>query len=132
MKFNHIAIFLGIILSLTLAGCGSSGNEKIRSETKDTISQKIVQNVTSKAEIENMFGAPDSTTFTESGLEIWKYTLVKVKAKGVNFVPIVNIFAAGTNDTKKEITILFDEHDIVKKYTYAETEGESRSGVFAK
>jgi hypothetical protein len=36
---------------------------------------------------------------------------------GVNFVPIVGVFAGGNNVDKKELVILFDKNGTVTKHT---------------
>jgi outer membrane protein assembly factor BamE (lipoprotein component of BamABCDE complex) len=75
-------------------------------------------------EVQEIYGEPTEVSFTDGGNQIWKYTYVHATSKAVNFVPIINLFAAGANYDQKELVILFDEDDIVKNYTMRESEGE--------
>ncbi len=126
-----LAALMPLTLSL-LIGCASAGNEKLRNENTGTLSQKITKGTTTKAQVTTALGPADEVSFTDGGNEIWKYHHIVATAKGVNFIPIVNIFAAGVDEKKKELVVLFDEQGIVKNYTFSETEGERRTGVFAK
>lgn len=121
---------MGLLLSLI--GCASHGNEKLRKENDTTLAQKITKGVTTKAQVAGALGPADDVSFTDSGNEIWKYYHTVSTAKAVNFIPVVNIFAAGVDNDKKELVVLFDEQGTVKNYTFAQTQGEQRTGVFAK
>lgn len=124
------AVMMGLLLSLI--GCASHGNEKLRKENDTTLAQKITKGVTTKAQVAGALGPADDVSFTDSGNEIWKYYHTVSTAKAVNFIPVVNIFAAGVDNDKKELVVLFDEQGTVKNYTFAQTQGEQRTGVFAK
>ncbi len=126
-----IAAFF-VAISLAVAGCASVGNEQIRSESQATVDQKLVKGKTTKAEVVAIFGSADETSFTDSGNEIWRYRHVVATAKAVNFIPFINMFAAGADEQKKEIVILFDKNGVVSNYTFSATQGEVRQGIFAK
>ncbi len=123
---------VSILIALVgfVAGCASVGNESLRQETEATISQKIVEGKTAKTEVRSMFGSPASTSFTDAGLEIWKYELSKMSADAVNFIPVVNLFGRSHSGTKKELVILFDDKGIVKRYSMSESPVSVKSGVF--
>ena len=125
-------LVLALLFVPFLFGCASSGNEKLRNESQTTLSQKLTKGVTTKDQVQASLGAADNVSFTDGGNEIWKYYHVISTAKGVNFIPIVNLFAAGVDQEKKELVILFDDQGVVKNFTFAETQGELRQGVFAK
>ncbi len=121
-----------LLLTFLFMGCASSGNEKLRNENDASLSQKITKGVTTKAQVQTALGPADNVSFSDGGSEIWRYFHVVSTAKGVNFVPVVNLFAAGVDQEKKELVILFEEQGVVKNYTFSETQGEQRTGVFAK
>jgi outer membrane protein assembly factor BamE (lipoprotein component of BamABCDE complex) len=118
--------------AIALAGCASVGNEQIRSENQESIDSKLIKGKTTKAQVRSLLGAADDTSFTDGGNEIWKYRHLVRTAKAVNFVPIVNLFAAGADQDKKEIVVLFDKNGVVTNYTFSQTKGEVRQGIFAK
>jgi outer membrane protein assembly factor BamE (lipoprotein component of BamABCDE complex) len=117
------------IAALTLGGCASAGNQTLKAETEQTIGSKIVQGTTTKDEVRSMFGSPLSTNFTDGGLEIWKYELSDVTGDAVNYIPIVNLFGSSYSGTKKELVVLFDNDGIVKRYSMAESDVKTKTGL---
>lgn len=117
-------------LVLCLAGCASTGNEKLRAESEATMSQKVVEGKTTKAEIRNMFGSPIKTSFTDGGLEIWNFEFTNVSADAISYVPIVNLFGATASGKKKELVVMFDQSSIVKRYAMSESDVAQKTGLF--
>ena len=113
-----------------LAGCASSGNEALRHENSQTISQKVIEGKTTASEVKGMFGEPTSTSFTGNGLEIWKYDFEKVTADAISYIPVVNAFGGTASGTKKELTILFNEQMVVKKVKMSEAAVKHKTGLF--
>jgi len=108
-----------VLFLAVLAGCASSGNQMLASESQETVSTKITQiieGVTSKAEIWEKFGDPLETSFTDEGLETWTYELENNSADATNFVPSVNMYVSGPSDIRKQLVVLFDDNNIVKWY----------------
>ncbi|ATF49305.1 hypothetical protein RVV73_002781 [Citrobacter freundii] len=120
-------IALAVALAVTLAGCASSGNQKLKSETETSVQSKIQEGKTTKVEVKSLFGSPDAVSYTDGGNEIWKYSFAKVKVNGTSFIPFYGLFHNGTNGTKKELTILFKDNT-VQKYTMAESAINTKSG----
>jgi putative exporter of polyketide antibiotics len=118
------------VLVLFIASCASSGNQTLKSETESSVAAKIVNNVTTQAEIKAMFGSPYQTTYTDGGLEIWKYQLDDLKADAINYVPIVNFFGSSYSGTRKELVILFNDDGTVKRNSMAESDVKTKSGLF--
>jgi len=81
MKYQRLLLAASLSLAMLTLGCASVGNETLRSESEGTISQKMVEGKTSKAEVRKMFGSPMKTTFTDGGLEIWTYEVSRRLAK---------------------------------------------------
>jgi hypothetical protein len=77
-----------------------------------------------------MFGSPYETTYTDSGMLIWKFRLDDLKSDAVNFIPIVNWFGSSMSGTRKELVILFDENDVVKRSNMSESDVETKTGVW--
>jgi len=122
-----VAIVAGV---LTLAGCAGTGNDSLRSETEATVSTKIVQGKTTKDEIRNMFGSPMKTEFTDGGLEIWHYELTKMHGDAVNYIPVINLLGSSASGQKKELVVLFDTNNIVKRYSMSESAVSQKTGIF--
>ena len=115
---------------VALGGCVSSGNEKLRHETGATIQQKVVEGKTTKAEIRQKFGDPLTTSFTDGGSEIWNYELQKISADAIDFVPFIGLLGGSSTGVKKQLVFLFDDKDIVKKYSMSESPVTVKTGLF--
>jgi outer membrane protein assembly factor BamE (lipoprotein component of BamABCDE complex) len=123
-------IRLLLLSLLVIAGCASVGNRALRTETSQTLDAKIVEGKTTKQEVRTMFGSPQNTSFTDSGLEIYHYEFSELESKAVNFVPVVNLFARGFDGTKKTLTVLFDRDDVVTRYSMETSPVDIRAGIF--
>jgi len=113
-----------------LAGCAGTGNKALRAETEQSVSTKIFEGKTTKSEIKQAFGSPAKTEFTDGGLEVWHYEFVNVSSDAVSFIPIVNLFGTSASGTKKELVVLFDETNTVKKYSMSESDVQQKTGIF--
>ena len=60
---------LAVALAVTLAGCASSGNQKLKSETETSVQSKIHEGKTTKVEVKTLFGSPDAVSYTDGGNE---------------------------------------------------------------
>lgn len=117
------------VAGVLLTGCAvKTGNEKLQEATQTSVQEMIKNGTTTKAEVKNKLGEPTNVDFMDSGLEKWEYNHTRKVEKGINYVPVVNWFVRGTNDTKKTLVVLF-EGDIVKNHTFSSSEGETMGGL---
>jgi hypothetical protein len=130
MKNNVLFCAAMVAATLTLTGCASVGNESLRKESESSVSQKIVQGKTTKPEIKAMFGSPTKTTFTDGGLEVWNYDFSNVSADAISYVPIVNLFGASASGKKKELVVMYDASDVVKRFSMSESDVTHKTGLF--
>ena len=126
-KYASIAFLL---IPVFLTGCASTGNEILRKESETSMSTKMVEGKTSKADVRGMFGSPNKTTFTDGGLEIWNYEFSNVSLDAVSYVPIVNMFGGSSSGKKKELVVLFDSTGIVKRFSMSEADVKTKTGLF--
>ncbi len=118
-------------LSFVLVSCGTtSGNRVLKSETELSVDLKIIEGITTQSEIRAMFGSPYETTYTDGGLEIWKYRFDNLDADAVNYIPIVNLFTQSYSGDRKELVILFNDDGTVKRSSMAESDVSVKSGLF--
>ncbi|MDA8799411.1 hypothetical protein OAQ94_05305 [Gammaproteobacteria bacterium] len=124
--------YLFISLSfLIIASCGStSGNRVLLAESELSVDSKIIEGVTTQSEIKAMFGSPFETTFTDGGMEIWKYRFDNLDADAVNYIPIVNMFTQSYSGDRKELVILFNDNGTVKRSSMAESDVTTKAGLF--
>jgi hypothetical protein len=126
---NYIYLFASL---LVLASCatGSGGNQTLKNESESSVTTKIINNVTTQSEIKAMFGSPYETTYTDGGMEIWKYRLDDMRADAINYVPIVNWFGTSFTGTRKELVILFNDDGTVKRNSMSESDVQNKTGMF--
>lgn len=123
-----------LFLTLTfflIASCGStSGNRVLLAESELSVDSKIIEGITTQSEIKAMFGSPFETTFTDGGMEIWKYRFDNLDADAVNYIPIVNMFTQSYSGDRKELVILFNDNGTVKRSSMAESDVTTKAGLF--
>ena len=120
------SLLLGTVL---FTGCAvKTGNDRIENVTQDNILNMIEDGKSTKADVRKAFGEPRNIGFMDNGLEKWEYHHSRSVQKGVNYVPVVNWFVKGTDDTKKTLLVLF-EGNIVKTYSFSSSEGETMGGL---
>jgi outer membrane protein assembly factor BamE (lipoprotein component of BamABCDE complex) len=124
---KNLAVFAVV---LVLAGCAGAGNDSLRSESEATVSTKIVEGKTTKDQIRTLFGSPAKTDFTDGGLEIWRYEFTKVSGDAVDYVPVVNLFGSSASGKKKELVVMFDASNIVKRYSMSVSDVSHKTGLF--
>jgi outer membrane protein assembly factor BamE (lipoprotein component of BamABCDE complex) len=126
--------FIILISIALLAGCANAGNKAVDGLTQADVSKSLVQEKTTKNEVRNLFGSPMETTYTDGGLEIWKYEYVDASAMTAETVGsmLLTFGLAGTKTegTKYELTILFNDNDTVKKFNMNDSEVQSGTGIF--
>lgn len=114
-KISLIAssLVLGTVL---FTGCAvKTGNDRIENVTQDNILNMIEDGKSTKADVRKAFGEPRNIGFMDNGLEKWEYHHSRSVQKGVNYVPVVNWFVKGTDDTKKTLLVLFEGNIVVKR-----------------
>jgi len=119
-----------LVFTVLLTGCASVGNETLRKESESSMSGKMTEGRTTKAEVRSLFGSPLKTTFTDGGLEIWNYEFTNVSLDAISYVPIVNMFGATSSGKKKELVVLFDQVGVIKRYSMSESDVKNKTGLF--
>lgn len=127
-KFKYLSIVMFLAVAV---GCAtqSGGNQTLKNETESSVTAKIINNVTTQAEIRAMFGSPYETTFTDGGMEIWKFRLDDLRADAINYVPIVNWFGSSYSGTRKELVLLFNDDGTVKRNSMSESDVQNKAGL---
>lgn len=77
-----------------------------------------------------MFGSPTKTTFTDGGLEIWNYDFTNVSKDAISYIPIVSAFGGSASGKKKELVVMYDSADIVKRFSMSEADVKHKTGLF--
>ena len=127
-KISLIATSL-VLGTVLFSGCAvKSGNDKLQDVTKESVTDMIKNGTSTKSEVRSKLGEPTNIDFMENRLEKWEYNHTRKVDKGINYVPVVNWFVKGTNDTKKILVVLFDG-EVVKNHSFSSSEGETMGGL---
>jgi outer membrane protein assembly factor BamE (lipoprotein component of BamABCDE complex) len=130
MKIQSICSVIGIAIALVAVGCASTGNETLRAESESSVSKKMIEGQSTKADVRKIFGSPLRTSFTDGGLEIWTFEFSNVSADAVSYIPIVSMFGGTASGTKKELVVMFDDKGVVKRYAMSESAVTNKTGFF--
>ena len=126
---RKILTIASLSIAVLLAGCASSGNMTLRDANQQQVDAHLTRGKTTKADVTTYLGAPDEVSFGDSGGEQWTYQYAHATTKAITLVPVVGLFAGGQNLDKKQLVVLFDDKGVVRKYTFAASNGEIRTGL---
>ena len=127
------AAFL-VLVPLNLMGCANEGSTILKEVTEAEAERKITVGKTTRDEVRTMFGSPLETKYTDSGLEIWTYQYDDTS--GLNAENLASfaftLGLAGTKQTgdRKELVVLFDENNVVKRYNMSQSPVTKGTGIF--
>lgn len=128
MKFRNAVMLAVLALPMATVACSNSGNKTLKNETSESVDAKIIDGVTTKQQVKQMFGDPLNVNYTDSGKEIWKYEMVHSSVDGINFVPGMAYFGSRNHGISKQLAIIFDG-DKVLHHTMASSKTVTGTGV---
>lgn len=117
-----------IITTLFITGCSTSGNQKIKNETAQSLQSKIIKNKTTKSEIVSKLGEPDTKTTLDDGNEQWRYFMSNNQFDAATFIPVVGLFTGGSQTQSKTLDIEFNGQT-VSKWTFSSENNNSKTGI---
>lgn len=121
-------VFVFIITTLFITGCSTSGNQKIKNETAQSLQSKIIKNKTTKSEIVSKLGEPDTKTTLDDGNEQWRYFMSNNQFNAATFIPVVGLFTGGSQTQSKTLDIEFNGQT-VSKWTFSSENNNSKTGI---
>ncbi|MFU0638381.1 hypothetical protein [Klebsiella pneumoniae] len=125
---NKLMATVFIITTLFITGCSTSGNQKIKNETAQSLQSKIIKNKTTKSEIVSKLGEPDTKTTLDDGNEQWRYFMSNNQFDAATFIPVVGLFTGGSQTQSKTLDIEFDGQT-VSKWTFSSENNNSKTGI---
>ena len=129
---NLLVIFL---ISIFIIGCADVGNKSIKDVDSKQVEATLTEGSTTKAEVEAIFGDPYETSFTDGGQIIYKYqyddaTFLTPETVG-SVILTLGLAGAKSKGKRNELTILFDENNVVKKFYISNSDIDSGTLKFA-
>ena len=131
---KFVARILIAMTALMLVGCANQGSTVLKSITEAEVESKIVVGKTTRDEVRALYGSPLETKYTDSGLEIWTYQYDDTT--GLNPENIASaVFTLGLAGSKqvgdrKELVVLFDENNVVKRFNMSKSPVTKGTGIF--
>lgn len=123
---------VGALLSASLGGCASVGNDRIADASIESVSKQIFKGRTTQAQVRQLYGDPMKSSYTDSGNEIWEYDFSRLHSKPTNFVPYVNVIYSGAEGDKKSLVIFFDRGKVVQQFTVSNSQVDISQGLFTR
>ena len=127
----RVSLVAGLSFAL-LGGCASVGNESIADATPESVSGQLIKGKTTQENVRAIFGDPVTTSFTDSGNEIWQYDFSRMHSKPTNFIPYVNLIHSGAEGDKKSLVVFFDRSKIVRQYTVSSSKVDISRGLITR
>ena len=127
----RICLVAGLSFAL-LGGCASVGNESIADATHESVSGQLIKGKTTQENVRAVYGDPTTTSFTDSGNEIWEYDFTRMHSKPTNFIPYVNLIHSGAEGDKKSLVVFFDRSKIVRQYTVSSSKVDISRGLITR
>ena len=135
MKYINIAVKCFSVLCLVaLVGCANKGSTTLKDLSESEVNTKITVGKTNRDDVRLLFGSPLETTYTDGGLEIWKYTYEDVSGWNATNVAsgVLTLGLAGSvvKGMQKELIVLFDDNYKVKRYNMSSSPVTRGTGLF--
>ena len=75
----------------------------------------VNEGVSSKVDIFDSFGQPGDVNYFENSESVWVYYAVSMTTSGATYIPIVGLFAGGSNSNTQISKFYFDSNNILLK-----------------
>ncbi|AXK28932.1 hypothetical protein [Escherichia coli] len=116
------------IAIFSISGCSTSGNQKLKNETSQSLQSKIIKNKTTKTELLTKLGEPNTRTTLDDGNEQWRYFMYNNQFNATTFIPVVGLFTGGSQTQSKTLEIDF-KGETVSKWTFSTDNNNTKTGV---
>lgn len=117
---------IAITASLALAGCASYGNK-----IDTSYAASIEKGVTTESQVVEALGSPMSVGITPDGKRFALYMYTYAQAKASSFIPVVGLFAGGSDTETQMLQIWYDANGVVSNYMYNNHSGEVKTGILS-
>lgn len=125
---NRLIASVFFISTFLIAGCSTSGNQRLKNETSQSLQSKIIKNKTTKSEIITTLGEPETKTTLDSGNEEWTYSMDNNQFDATTFIPVVGLLTGGSQTQAKTLEIEF-KGETVSKWSFSENKSRVNTGL---
>ena len=117
-------ILIVLAACILLAGCSSVGNKIDMTQVTN-----IKKGVTTRAEMERMFGAPMTVSLMPDGrtMAMWFYS--KASNNAQNFIPVVNLVQTKIDTQSQSLQVFFDANGVVESFATNSANSAIKAGL---
>ena len=112
------------LISFLIAGCANVGRE-----IKSSNVEQLQKGKTTKDQVLQVFGQPDSTYFDKDGRLIFSYFASKCQNTIYNFIPVVNLVHSEMKMKNQVLIIAFSKDSIVEEYSFTTPDKTMSYGI---
>jgi len=117
-------IIVIMLCSLVMSGCASVGREIHQSSV-----DQLQKGKTTKDQVVQMFGQPDTTYFDKDGRLVYSYSASKMSPSVYSFIPIVNIIHNEYKMKNQVLVIMFSKDGVVEEYSFTNPDKTISAGI---
>ena len=101
-------------LSILVTACSTTGSMALKKVSPVEIANSLKAGITTKAQLLEVMGSPNSVGITQDGLEILRYEYRRSVPSLKNFTPIV-LFSFASEIEVRQLVILLNKNKTVKE-----------------
>ncbi|MFZ3141170.1 hypothetical protein [Polaromonas sp.] len=116
-------LLIALIVATVLAGCASSGVQ-----VSQAAATQFREGVSTEADVVAKLGKPNMVTISGNVRTI-AYNGIQYETKAATFIPIVGLFAGGSDTSITTASYEIGQDGIVKKISYATSGSNTRMGA---
>lgn len=120
----HKTLLVFLCASFLLTGCATVGREMYQSDIN-----KVQKGVTTKQQIIDIFGNPNTTFLDANGNTVFNYIAAKCQNTIYNFIPVINIVHSEMKMQNQMLSIIFDKDDKVINYSFSDSATPIKYGI---
>jgi outer membrane protein assembly factor BamE (lipoprotein component of BamABCDE complex) len=118
-----VLVFIAAVL---LAGCATVGRE-----ISDAQIDTLKKGETTAAQVIASFGQPTSTTKMSDGRYMVSYIFAHAQARPASFIPVVGLFAGGSDVRSSMVMLTFNKEGVLQDYTSSSSSTGMGAGLAA-
>ena len=113
-----------MLCTFVIAGCASVGREIHQSSV-----DQLQKGTTTKDQVIQMFGQPDTTYFDKDGRLVYSYAASKMSPTVYSFIPIINIVHNEYKMKNQMLVIMFSKDGVVEAYSFTNPDKTISAGI---
>ena len=117
-------IVIIMLCALTMSGCASVGKEIHQSNV-----DQLQKGKTTKDQVTQMFGQPDTTYFDRDGRLVYTYSASKMSPSVYSFIPVVNLVHNEYKMKNQMLVVMFSKDGVVEEYSFTNPDKTISSGI---